>query len=66
MADQDAVQRCYREFVDLLPMTLAISGLGPHDGSRSLTTDQMEARANVIQLAFRIARERVRESIREG
>lgn len=64
MSEQEAVQRRYREFLDLMPITLAIAGLSPYEGSRSLTAEQMEARANVINNAFRIARRSVREAIK--
>lgn len=65
-SDQDAIQRRYREFLDLLPMTLTIAGLSPAEGARSFTQEQMEARANVINSAFKIARRAVREAIKSS
>lgn len=65
-ADEEALKRRYREFVDLLPATLAIAGLSPNAAPRSLTADQMEARAQVLASAFKIARQLVREAIKSG
>ena len=65
-ADPEAVKRAYREFLDLLPMTLAIAGLHPTEGAKSFTVEQMQARANVICNSFKISRVAVREVIRGG
>ncbi len=65
-ADEEAVKRRYREFLDLIPLTLAIAGLPTSEGSRNYTADQMQARAQVIGNAFRLARQTVREAIRAG
>jgi hypothetical protein len=66
MSDPEAIKRAYREFLDLMPMTLAIAGLREADGSKSFTTEQMEARANVINNAFKVARQAIREAVRNG
>lgn len=63
-ADEEAMKRRYREFLDLLPMTLAVAGLAPNSGPRSYGTDQMEARAQVVASAFKISRQTVRDAIR--
>lgn len=63
-ADEDAVKRRYKEFLDLLPFTLAIAGLSENPGPRSYTNDQMEARAQVLQSAFKVARQAVREIVK--
>jgi hypothetical protein len=65
-ADQEAIKRAYREFLDLLPMTLAIAGLRDAEGAKSFTPEQMEARANVVQNAFKAARQAVRDAVRNG
>jgi hypothetical protein len=65
-ADDEAVKRRYREFLDLIPLTLAIAGLPTSEGNRNYTTDQMQARAQVLGNAFRLARQTVREAIRGG
>jgi len=64
--DPQAAQKVLREFMELLPLTLAIAGLNNAEGTRSFTQEQMEARANVIQNAFRIARRAIREAVRNG
>lgn len=65
-ADEEAVKRRYREFLDLIPLTIAIAGLPSSEGNRNYTTEQMQARAQVLNNAFRLARQTVREAIRAG
>lgn len=65
-ADEDALKRRYREFLDLLPLTIAIAGLPENATGRSLSSEQMEARAQVLANAFKIARQTVRDAIRGG
>jgi len=62
--DEEALKRRYREFLDLLPLTVAIAGLPESDSGRSFTAEQMEARARVLGNAFKLARLTVREAIR--
>lgn len=62
--DEEAVKRRYREFLDLLPLTIEIAGLPKPEGLRSLTQGQMEARAQLLVTAFKLARQSVREAIR--
>lgn len=66
MSDEEAIKRRYREFLDLLPMTVAIAGLAENPGPRSLSAEQMEARAQVLTSAFKLARQTVREIIKGG
>lgn len=61
--DEDAVKRRYREFLDLLPLTVAIAGLPISEGQRSYTTEQMEHRSRTLATAFKLARQSVREAI---
>lgn len=65
-AEEDALKRRYKEFLDLMPLTLAIAGLSENPGPRSYTSDQMEARAQVLQSAFKVARQAVREVLKNG
>ena len=65
-SDEDAIKRRYREFLDLLPMTVAIAGLQENPGPRSYSIEQMEARAQVFVNAFKLARQSVREVIKGG
>ena len=62
--DDEALKRRYREFLDLLPLTVAIAGLPVPEGTRSLTPEQMEVRAQVLLNAFRLARQTVRDAVR--
>lgn len=62
----DALKRRYKEFLDLMPLTIAIAGLSPNPGPRSYGTDQMEARAQVLQSAFKIAKQTVRDTIKRS
>ena len=62
-SDEETIKRRYREFLDLMPLTIVIAGLHENPGPRSLSTDQMEARAQVLQSAFKVARQMVREAI---
>ncbi|MGE0607943.1 MAG: hypothetical protein AB7O62_12685 [Pirellulales bacterium] len=64
MADEEAVKRLYREFLDLMPLTLALAGLSVSEGQRNFTTEQLDIRAQVILNSFKIARKTVREAIR--
>lgn len=64
--DEDALKRRYKEFIDLLPLTTAIAGLPMNTTPRSYTQEQMEARAQVLVSAFKLARRCVREAIKEA
>ncbi len=59
------VQRRYREFLDLLPLTLSLGGLPESDHGRYYTEEQLEARAYTIKHAFKQARIVVRECIQK-
>ncbi len=63
---KDEMLKRYREFLDLLPLTLAIAGLPPSEGQRYFTPEQMELRGQVLQNAFKVARSVVREAVRGG
>jgi hypothetical protein len=64
--DEEALKRRYREFLDLMPLTLAIAGLSQSEGTRNFTPEQMETRAQIVQNAFKTARQAVREAIRSS
>jgi hypothetical protein len=61
-SDEEALKRHYKEFLDLMPLTLALAGLPPSSGL-NYTPEQMELRSHVIANAFRVARQTVREAI---
>ncbi|ADV62103.1 hypothetical protein Isop_1518 [Isosphaera pallida ATCC 43644] len=56
------LQRKYKEFLDLLPLTLALAGLPTSEG-RLYTEEQIEGRAMTIRIAYRKAREAARECL---
>jgi hypothetical protein len=62
--DDEALKRRYREFLDLLPLTVAIAGLPSNSSNRSLTNEQMEARAQTLANAFKLARQTVRDALK--
>ncbi len=62
-AEEDALKRRYREFLDLMPLTVAIAGLAANEGLRSFSVEQLEARAQVMVTSFKLARIAVREAI---
>lgn len=63
MAEQTDVQRRYREFLDLMPLTLALAGLPPSDHGRYFTAEQIESRLFTIRHAWKASRQVVRECI---
>ena len=64
--DDDAIKRRYREFLDLLPLTVAIAGLPDNATNRNITSEQMEMRAQALGNAFKLARQTVREAVKSG
>jgi hypothetical protein len=53
----DRQQQKVREFMSLLPLTLAIAGLPPAELGKPLTEGQMEVRSTQIKTAYKIARQ---------
>jgi len=62
--DDEVLKRRYREFLDLLPLTLAIAGLSASEGTRNFTSEQMENRAQIVLNAFRVARQTARDALK--
>ena len=60
---QSDIQRRYKEFLDLMPLTLTLAGLPPSELGRYFTEEQIETRTFAIKHAFRAARVLVRELI---
>jgi hypothetical protein len=56
------MQQKYRQFLDLLPLTLSLAGLPTSEG-KLYTPDQLEARAITIRQAYRVAREVTKECL---
>ena len=63
MTDVNEQQRRYREFLDLLPLTLAVAGLPPSERGKYYTEEQMELRASTIQHAYKVARQLAKDCI---
>lgn len=49
------LQQKYRQFLDLLPLTISLSGL-PTSENRLFSEEQIEARAMTVKAAYRVAR----------
>jgi len=64
VADPTDLQRNYREFIDLLPLTMNLAGLPHSPAGVYFTEDQIAARVFTIKHAFKAARTLVRECIR--
>jgi hypothetical protein len=50
-------QQKIREFMGLMPLTLAIAGLPPSEPGRYFNGGQLEARATTIRAAYKMARQ---------
>lgn len=62
--DDEALKRRYREFLDLMPLTVAIAGLSACEGGRNYTSEQMQTRAQVLLNAFKLARQTIRDTLK--
>ena len=54
-------QQKAKEFMSLLPLTLAIAGLPECEAGRHYTETQLEARATTIRAAYKTARQIIME-----
>jgi hypothetical protein len=63
VADQNEQQRRYKEFMDLLPLTLALAGLPDSEHGRYYNEEQIETRLFAIRHAYKAARGLVREIV---
>lgn len=61
-ADDAALQQKYRQFLDLMPLTLSLAGL-PQSEGKLFGSDQIEARAITVRQAYRVAREVAKECL---
>ena len=61
--DEETLRRRYREFLELLPLTINIAGLPTSESPFNITTDQMEVRVNTLAAAFKLARQLARDSV---
>lgn len=60
----DRQQQKVREFMSLLPLTLAVAGLPNCEAGKYFNEGQMEARATTIRLAYKIARQIVLDVVK--
>lgn len=60
MADPQQQQK-YREFMELLPLTLALAGLPTSEIGRYFNEEQIETRLFAVRHAYKAARGLVRE-----
>ena len=56
-------QRRYREFLDLMSVTIALAGLPTSESGKYYTEEQMETRAFALRHAYKMARQFAREQI---
>jgi hypothetical protein len=61
--DSNEQQRRYREFLDLLPLTIEIAGLPKSEPGRYYSEDQLESRLITLRHAYRFSRQVARELI---
>ena len=61
----DDIKRRYREFLDLLPLTLALAGLPRSESGRYYTEEQIESRAFTVKAAWRLARSTTRDCLQK-
>ena len=55
--------RRYKEFLDLMPLTLALAGLPHSETGRYYTEEQIETRVFAIKHAYKAAKGLVREMV---
>jgi hypothetical protein len=60
----DRQQQKVREFMSMLPLTLAIAGLPTSEAGKPLTESQMESRATTVRTAYKVARQLIMEVAR--
>ena len=60
---QSDLQRRYKEFLDLMPLTIALAGLPHSEPGRNYSEEQIETRLFAERHAFKAARQLVREQI---
>ena len=56
------LQQKYRQFLDLLPLTIALAGLPASEG-RLFSEDQIEGRGITVKMAYRVARNVAKECL---
>lgn len=62
-ANQNETQRKYKEFMELLPLTLALAGLPASEVGRYFGEEQIETRVFAIRHAYKAAKNLIREVV---
>ena len=57
------IQRRYRDFLDLLPLTVALAGLPQSDSGRYYGEEQIESRLYTVRHAYKAARSLAKEVV---
>ena len=60
---QAEIQRRYREFLDLLPLTLSLAGLPESEHGKYYGEEQIESRVFTIRHAYKAARALAKEAV---
>ncbi len=60
------IQRRYREFIDLLPLTVALAGLPASEPGRYYGEEQIESRLYTVRHAYKAARSIAREAVQKS
>jgi hypothetical protein len=63
---QTDVQRRYREFMELMPLTIALAGLPHSESGKYYGEEQIETRLFAVKHAYKAAKALVREIAQKG
>ena len=63
MAEQSEQQRRYKEFLELLPLTVSLAGLPCSEPGRYFTAEQIESRVFTMRHAYKSARLLARDCV---
>lgn len=66
MPDDNAaaeMQRRYKEFLDLMPLTMALAGLPPSDSGKYYNEEQIETRVYAVRHAYKQARQLAKDIV---
>lgn len=63
MATDEDIQRRYREFLDLLPLTLALAGLPQSERGKYFSEEQIDGRTITVKHAYESAKKMAWDSI---
>jgi hypothetical protein len=63
MPDSSEQQRRYKEFLDLLPLTMALAGLPASEHGRYFSAEQIESRVFTVRHAYKSARQLARDCV---